>query len=227
MMDKFAKREMLGSLSTQCMALLEPLLSVRQYQDQELIHARGEKNIGLCVVLEGAVKVGNYGKDGRYFLSKVLKPYESFGEFTVFSKLPRTHTSEAYGESKVGQISASKLKKAIAEKPDIAIHLIQSLSTRLHISLEALDDIKRLPVLVQVAKVLYAINLEEDGIEKRKINQEEIANHLGVSRMIVSSSLKKLRELELIEKSYQRTRIPDSRKLAKWIKDQQQIKNIL
>ncbi|MBB6520472.1 Crp/Fnr family transcriptional regulator [Pseudoteredinibacter isoporae] len=209
------------------MALLEPLLSIRYYADGELIFARGEYKAGLCIVLEGSVKVGNYGKDGRYFLSKVLKPYESFGEFTIFSKLPRTHTAEAYGESKVGYIGPSKLKKAIIKQPEIALQLLQSLSTRLHMSLEVMDDIKRLPVIVRIAKVLFELNREAGGLESHSLSQEEIASQLGVSRMVVSSSLKELSELGLIEKGYRAIRIPDTHRLLSWIKERQQIKDLL
>lgn len=215
-----------GALSTECMALLEPLLGIRHYADGELIFARGEYRAGLCIVLEGSVKVGNYGNDGRYFLSKVLKPYESFGEFTIFSKLPRTHTAEALGESKLGYIGPGKLKKAIMKQPEIALQLLQSLSTRLHMSLEVLDDIKRLPVIVRIAKILFELNREVGGLESHSLSQEEIASQLGVSRMVVSSSLKELSQLGLIEKGYRSIQIPDSNGLLKWIKERQQIKDL-
>lgn len=219
--------ETLGSLSTSCMALLEPLFKTKNYQDGEIIHARGERKAGLCVVLEGAVKVGNYGTDGRYFLSKLLKPYESFGEFTIFSQLPRTHTSEAQGETKIGFISPVQLKRALSIEPAIAFGLLQSLSTRLHLSLEALDDTKRLPVLVRVAKMIYAINLEEGRIENRNLSQEDIATQLGVSRMVVSTSLKQLADLGLIQKGYRHIQILDLEKLCAWISEQQQTKELL
>lgn len=220
-------QESLGSLSSSCMALLEPLFKVKSYQDGEIIHARGERKAGLCVVLEGSVKVGNYGSDGRYFLSKLLKPYESFGEFTVFSQLPRTHTSEAKGETKIGYISPTKLKRALSTEPAIALALLQSLSTRLHLSLEALDDAKRLPVLVRVAKMIYAINLEEGKIENRHLSQDDIATQLGVSRMVVSTSLKQLTELGLIKKGYRHIQIIDLEKFNAWLSEQQQTMELL
>ncbi|GAA6151131.1 Crp/Fnr family transcriptional regulator [Pseudoteredinibacter isoporae] len=209
------------------MTLLEPLLSIRHYADGELIFARGEYKAGLCIVLEGSVKVGNYGTDGRYFLSKVLKPNESFGEFTIFSKLPRTHTAEACGESKVAYVSPGKLKKAIMNQPEIALQLLQSLSTRLHMSLEVMDDIKRLPVAVRIAKLLHELNREAGGLDVRSLSQEELASQLGVSRMVVSSSLKELNQLGLINKAYRSIQIPNTQKLLAWIKERQQIKDLL
>lgn len=220
-------QESLGSLSSSCMALLKPLFKVKSYQDGEIIHARGERKAGLCVVLEGSVKVGNYGSDGRYFLSKLLKRYESFGEFTVFSQLPRTHTSEAKGETKIGYISPTKLKRALSTEPAIALGLLQSLSTRLHLSLEALDDAKRLPVLVRVAKMIYAINLEEGKIENRHLSQDDIATQLGVSRMVVSTSLKQLTELGLIKKGYRHIQIIDLESFNAWLSEQQQTMELL
>lgn len=217
MKQPIVKPQGIGALSPKCLAFMAPLARSKQYCDGELIHQRGERKPGLSVVTAGAVSVGNYGMDGRYIQTTLLKPGESFGEFTLFSQLPRTHTAEAVGTTQVDHISAGALKQAIRQEPELAIELLSSLSTRLHRMLETVDDIQRLPMPVRLAKLLYSWTYEEDSGFWVRHSQEQLAQRLGSSRVTISSALKQLEREGLIQRYYQRIEVLAPRQLAQWL----------
>ena len=212
----------MGALPQKALAELSEIHQLHYFQDGELIHQRGDQGDGLSVVLSGAVKMGNYGSDGRYFLSKLLLPGESFGEFVVFANLPRTHTAEAVGDTTLGYISAQILEQALSKSPTLAHALLVSLSKRLHQSLEIIDDLKRLPLAGRLAKLLLAIARETQAHNAISISQDQIAAQLGVSRISISKSLKQLSQLGFVKTGYQTVYLTSPDKLATWVARQSQ-----
>lgn len=215
-------KHQMGALPAHTLKQLALIQQRQHYNDGEVIHQRGECGDGLSIILSGAVKMGNYGQDGRYFLSKLLFPGESFGEFVVFANLPRTHTAEAVGKTELGYIPAEKLNQVLQQSPAIAYDFLVSLSKRLHQSLEVIDDLKRLPLVARLAKLLLLIASETNKVNSVAISQDQMAAQLGVSRISVSKSLKRLAELEFIKPGYQTVHILDPQKLTRWLEQQSQ-----
>lgn len=217
-----------GALPEHILKHLEPIQSVRRFKHGEVIHERGDRGSSLSIVRSGAVKMGNYGLDGRYFLTKVLYPGESFGEFVVFAELHRTHTAEAVGDTEIGYIEKHDIEKALGQSPELAIQLLTSLSARLHNNIEIMDDIKRLPISVRLAKMLLITTQHSSSVEHEgkpltiDVTQDNIAAQMGISRMSVSKALKELTKLGFIEQGYQAITITDITAMQAWYKEQNQ-----
>ena len=220
----------MGALPADCLAQLAPLQQVLRYLNGETIHQRGEHGDGLSIVLSGGVKMGNYGQDGRYFLSKILLPGESFGEFVVFAGLPRTHTAEAFGDTEIGYIPRQRLTAELERSPLLAQQLLVSLSTRLHQSLEALDDLKRLPLPARIAKALLILSNSQQSQENQRrclpISQEQLAAQLGVSRISVSKNIKHLVALHFIALGYHQITIVNYNGMSAWLEQQSQTRQL-
>ncbi|MCV6613405.1 MAG: Crp/Fnr family transcriptional regulator [Cellvibrionaceae bacterium] len=206
-----------GRLSATSLALLKQQGQITVYEDGEVIHQRGDQSPGLSAVLSGAVRVGNYGRDGRYFLSAQLGPGDSFGEQTVFTALPRSHSAEAVGETRISQLGPGQTKALLLEHPKLALDLLGSLAQRLHWSLEALDDSKRLPLMLRTAKLIRYIDQQEEANGQLSVSQEQLAAQIGVSRMSLSKALNKLQSQGLIERRYKTLKIVDRQRLQSWI----------
>ena len=74
--------------------------SLMHYHDGQMVHSRGDTKPGLSIVKTGAVQAGVYDIDGTYIISSTLGPGHSFGEFTMFADLPRTHDMTASGRNR-------------------------------------------------------------------------------------------------------------------------------
>lgn len=175
--------------------------TVRAYAATSAIHDRGSRNKGLSIVLSGEVKVGNYGLDGSYQITTVLRKGDTFGEFTLYASLARTHHAQALTECKIIQVPEPAFRSLISQHPAISEFITRSLAIKLHAALERLDDIRRLPTHVQLAKLIYQSYLTSQQVFM-PLRQSDYAERLGVTVLTAHKSLTKLYDLQLIEKRY-------------------------
>jgi CRP-like cAMP-binding protein len=182
------------------------------------IHDRGDYKPGLSVVAQGEVKVGNYGLDGQYQLTAILRQGDTFGEFTLFANLPRTHNAQAYTDCEVLHLSERAFDDLIAKYPDFLRFMLASIAVKLHITLERLDDVLRLPTHVQLAKLLFQLS-QVQQTNDIKLRQSDCAERLGVTVLSAHKAIKKLLALELITTSYGMIHISNLEQLALWLED--------
>jgi CRP-like cAMP-binding protein len=195
----------------------------RLYRDGEQIQARGDRKPGLSIIRSGSVKVGNYGRDGQYFLTRILTSGETFGEFTLFADLPRTHNAEACGDTEIDQISKSSFQQLLIKYPVIKDHLLIALAENLHTALEILDDVRRQPIIVRVAKLLLSYLGDESGNFNIPLTQTVIAESLGVTRLSVHNSLKSLEATDMLVRKYGMVDIKNISTLKAWIADHEEL----
>lgn len=187
------------------------------YSDGQLIHTRGELKPGLSIVRKGAAHVGVNGIDGRFVMVAALGPGECFGEFTLFTELPRTHDVSSIGDSEIFQLSKENFEKLYRDHSSIAHALLNTTLTRTHILLEMLDAIRRLPIVERTAKTLLSMSYSLGGSNVLRSRQDELAYTLGVTRASLSKALKQLSQLDLIEVGYGKITIPSQSALMNWV----------
>lgn len=191
-----------------------------KYSKGQLVHSRGDDRPGLSIVKNGSVNIGVYGVDGTFVMASMLGPGESFGEFTLFTELPRTHDVSAAEESEIYQVSSKKFLALCSQQPQILEALLKSSLVRNHILLEMLDAMRRLPLLERTAKTLLSLSYTSGSDTLIKCKQSDLAFALGVSRVTLGKVLKHLSELGLIEIAYGKIQFPDRAKLEKWLEQQ-------
>lgn len=188
-----------------------------KYSDGQLIHMRGDLKPGLSIVRKGAAHVGVNGTDGTFVMVAALGPGECFGEFTLFTELPRTHDISSIGDTEVYQLSKPKFDRLYDREPSISRALLKTTLTRTHILLEMLDAIRRLPILERTAKILLSMSYVLGGSNELRGRQEELAFTLGITRVSLSKALKQLSRLGLVDVGYGKIAIPNHAALAQWV----------
>ncbi len=188
-----------------------------KYSNGQLIHTRGELKPGLSIVHSGAAHVGVNGIDGTFVTAAALGQGECFGEFTLFTDLPRTHDVSSIGETQIYQISKSKFDSLYEREASISRALLKTTLTRTHILLETLDALRRLPILERTAKTLLTMSYTLGRADSLIIKQIDLAYSLGVTRVSLAKALKQLASIELIEIGYGRINFLDRDALARWV----------
>ncbi|MFT6407377.1 MAG: CRP-like cAMP-binding protein [Arenicella sp.] len=188
-----------------------------KYSDGQLIQTRGTLKPGLSIVHKGAAHVGVNGIDGTFVMVATLGPGECFGEFTLFTELPRTHDISAIGESEVYQLSQSRFDALYRGQPSISRALLKTTLIRTHILMEMLDAIRRLPILERTAKVLLSMSYTLGGSNVLQCRQADLAYTLGVTRVSLGKAMKQLSHLGLIEIGYGQVVIPSRSSLSDWV----------
>ncbi|RBP51722.1 Crp/Fnr family transcriptional regulator [Arenicella xantha] len=203
-------------------ATTEQLVSkarLMRYSDGQLIHSRGAKPPGLSIVASGSVHVGIYGDDGKFVMTTILGPGECFGEFTLFTELPRTHDVYAGRDCQVHQLGGAVFMRLYEAEPEISRALLKTTLLRSHILLEMLDAIRRLPIPQRTARILLAMSQTSNNPNELICRQDELAYTIGVSRVSLGKALQGLQREGLIELGYRSIRMPDLDKLESWLRE--------
>ncbi|MEC8230925.1 MAG: Crp/Fnr family transcriptional regulator [Pseudomonadota bacterium] len=187
---------------------------VKEYAPEQMIHAKGDRKPGLSVVYNGSVSIGNFDINGNYQHRITLQRGYSFGEATLFNHVQRTHHAHAFSHCQVIQLSRPQFGRCAAEVPELTPFLLQSMSAKLNLALEQLDDIMRLPTDIRLAKILLN-NMSSEGIVALK--QQQLANLLGVTVLSCHSALKKLVKRGTIKTKYRQIVVLDRDALASLI----------
>ncbi len=194
--------------------------ATRRYQHNQLIHNRGSNTPGLSIIKSGVANVGINGADGRFFRVGLLGEGDCFGEFTLFTKLPRTHDIWALGETEIYHLSKSSFTKLKQRHPELTEVLLQTTLVKLHLLLEMLDAMQRLPLISRMAKFLIILSQTSGQTQRLPCTQQDLANNLGVSRVSAGKALGKLVEMSLIKLNYGSVDILDGQNLQHWINQQ-------
>lgn len=187
-----------------------------RYKAGQVIHYRGDDRPGLSIVRAGEVDVGTLGRDGTILSIGTLGVGESFGEFSVFADLPRTHDISAVTDSEIAQIPAAKFRTLCAAEPQILSALLKVALIRSHAAFERLDDNARLPLPVRTAKRLLGYTNAANRTADIALTQSDVGRMMGVSRVSISKALSKLAEADLIRLGYGRLYIDDVPRLRAW-----------
>lgn len=187
------------------------------FDDGESIHLRGDIRPGLSIVKSGAVRFSVPGIDGSNITTSILGVGHCFGEATLYAHLPRTHDAEAVGRTNIIQITEKRIDRLFDEEPKLARYMLEATTHRLYSLVEFTDDLRRLPIDVRIAKILYSMVVQAKLENTIDANQSDIAFTLGVSRVSAGKSLNRLQSFGLIELGYGKIRVIDKEALFDWI----------
>ncbi len=198
-------------------ALGETAVSL-QFSDGQQIHARDDGIQALSIIRSGAVRIGQFDPEGSYSGVAILGPGQFFGEFTLFAGLPRRFDAIAAGPTVVDEINQTRFDRLLAKHRGIRTHFLASLAHRLHAALETVDDMRRLPLNVRLAKTLHVMQSGNRTGSALNVTQSDLADLLGVTRVSVNKGLAALEKSGLIRRSYGRIELDDPVVLRNWIR---------
>jgi CRP-like cAMP-binding protein len=188
-----------------------------KYQPGQLIHRRGDHKPGLSIVKSGTVQVGINGSDGTFVMVSSLGPGQCFGEFTIFTQLPRTHDVSAVDAAQIYQLSHAAFLRLHSHEAEISSALLQVTLIRNHLLLEMLDALRRLPILERTASVLLSMSTSSGTFTHVQCKQDELAFALGISRVSLGKALKKLERNGLIKLGYGKIQFTQRQSLEDWV----------
>ncbi|MEM9572976.1 MAG: Crp/Fnr family transcriptional regulator [Pseudomonadota bacterium] len=213
----FRAKPFLEFLSREQIATLRDVGHLRQYTSGQFIQSRGDAESGIAIVETGAAQAGIYSSDGGFILTSFLGPGQTFGEFTVFTDLPRTHDLAASGPTQLLHISGKRFLQLCEAEPAYLFALTRATLLRSYIALEMLHAVRILPLLPRVAKYLLILTPELPAEPRLKLRQSDLAATLGLSRASLNRALSDLETLGLISRGYASIRIECKSALNDWL----------
>lgn len=114
--------------------------TLRKYADGETIFAEGEDGQHLFIVMKGDVRIWKRGELASATLGE-LGPGTMFGEQALVDERPHSATAQAVGETEVALYDKETFLDALADDPQLALKVIESLSIRLRSTTDALQKL--------------------------------------------------------------------------------------
>ena len=219
-MSEFAQyraKPFLDFLSPEQIATLRAIGHLQNYSNGRFIQSRGDADTGLSIVQSGAAQAGIYSSDGGFVLTSFLGPGQTFGEFTVFTDLPRTHDLAAIGPTQILHIPAARFLSLCDEDPSYLFAMTRATLMRSYIALEMLHALRILPLVPRVAKYLLILSPDLPANPDVKFRQSDLAATLGVSRASMNRALSDLEDLGLITRKYAAIGINSIAGLSEWL----------
>lgn len=207
----------LSQLSSPIAEQLKAAGRLVNYEDGQLIHSRGASAPGISIVAKGVAHVGVYGLDGKFVMTAILGEGECFGEFTLFTELPRTHDVYAGQNTSVYQLTGQRFMQLYAQHTEISQALLTTTLLRSHLLLEMMDAIRRLPLPQRTARILLTMAKTSRQHHDFVCRQEELAYTIGVSRVSIGKALQTLQSLGFIRLGYRRIELCDLAAMQSWV----------
>ena len=169
---------------------------VRRLPDGAMMSARGAAADEWCGVAMGAVRVSSVSLSGKQVTLTYVEPGTWFGDIALFDGLPRTHDSNAHGDTTLLVVRKPDFKELLAQHTELYEALLRLNCRRLRLMFDAVEDLNTRPLAARLAKQIlllarsYGVAQGEEIRIGLQLAQEDLAQLLGASRQRVNQELK-------------------------------------
>ncbi len=116
------------------------------YKTGDYIFFEGDIDFHFYIVQEGSVQIFTKGKNGQRINIATVSEGESFGEFALLDKQPRSASAQALTPCTVVKVSEEGYNQLLAEIPEWASFMLKSFAQRMK---NMNDKLKEMPQFLQ------------------------------------------------------------------------------
>ena len=200
-------------------ALISASGHIADYKKGQIIHQSGDDGGDFSIIESGSVRFSNVDIEGNVNVLAVLETGEAFGELPLFAGIRRAYDADAFSDCRLRVISKAQLGQSMENEPRIRDHILAHVTRQFYRALQLLDDERRLPLKVRVAKNLLVRATTHSGSADIRIKQGELADELAVSRVAMGKALAFLSAQGFLRTGYGKIEILDVEALSGWIND--------
>jgi CRP-like cAMP-binding protein len=200
-----------SALSDDELGELASLATERSFSTNEFIFWDGDAPEWFYVMAEGNVKVLKHSSQGREFIIAFFGPGEMFGEVAVFEEKPYPASAQAVSETRVVGIKRDDFLTFLANRPQVALRIINILGGRLRDAQNRLRDLAGERVEQRLASVLLMLSAKLGLI--LPFTRQEIADMVGTTIETAIRVMSSLRDRGIIRSVRGKVIIQDVEKL--------------
>ncbi len=206
-----------NALDESQLRVLTAMAELRVYESGEALFRQGENAAGFFIVYDGAVAVFRTGMDGRRQILHVFEePGDVCGEVPVFEGTAYPAYGEALAETRALYLRRTDFLAAARRHPELLLAMLATLSRRLRLFVDLVDDLSLKDVTARLAKYLVGLSGSAIGAGTFDLPTSKalLADRLGTISETVSRALRKLQEQGLIAVDGRRISVTDPEGLA-------------
>jgi len=166
---------------------------VRAFAKNAVLISEGDVGDALYIILSGRVKVYASNAAGREVVINFHGPGEYVGEMSLDGQ-PRSASVITTEASTCAIVNRAQFRDFLAQNPDFAQHLIQTLIRRCRSATENVKSLALSDVYGRLVRLLNALSVEHDGhhVVEERLTQQDIADRVGASRDMIGKLMKDL-----------------------------------
>jgi CRP-like cAMP-binding protein len=167
-----------------------------------LLFSRGDPGAHLYVLASGLIRIGVVSPEGREVTYDLIRPGELFGEIAVLDGGPRSADATAMEESELISIDRRDLMAFLEQRPAHCVRLLTIVCQRVRAADALIEDLFFLAATNRLAKHLLTLSEtvgdKSSGDVIIRVSQQEVADHIGISRERVNKLLTKWEQAGLV-----------------------------
>lgn len=167
---------------------------------------QGETIGTIFLIKSGKLKLVQTAEDGHEIILDVCGPGEVLGELSLYQEQNSHSSAKAMEEVCVCCFSKRQFEKLIKQDSSFAMRIIGYLGQKRYETLQKSGKESGLPVKERLLQLFYRF-AEEFGLKTSgstlidlKITQQELADMIGSSRVMVVQALKELKAANIIDR---------------------------
>ncbi|MFH1381739.1 MAG: Crp/Fnr family transcriptional regulator [Chloroflexota bacterium] len=191
---------------------LAKLATERSFPAGEFIFWEGDVPEWFYIIAEGQVKVVKYSSSGKEFIVAFFSPGEMFGEVAVFENKPYPASAQAESATRVLALNKKDFLSFLAQRPQVALRIIDILSGRLRDAQARLRDLAGERVEQRLARTLLMLSSKLGT--SLPFTRQEIADMSGTTIETAIRVMSRLKSSGIIRSTRGKTVIVDATKLS-------------
>lgn len=214
-MNQLLKTSMLfRELDPEEFAAMERIVQIRRVDSDTMLFFEGDPAIGFFVLLSGRVRIYKASPDGKEFTLHQITPGQMFAEAAIFRGNTYPANCMAMEDSEVIFVPKEQFIQLISKFPNISLKIIGSLARWLREFAVKLEDLSLKEVPSRLASFIlrHQQKFRSSSFEL-DTTKSELASQLGTISETLSRSLKKLKDLGVIDVDGKRITILDQVRL--------------
>ena len=175
---------------------LAELVVERNFMPGDFIFWEGDAPEWFYIVAAGRVKVLKHSSSGKEFIITFFSTGEIFGEVAVFEGKPYPASAQAMGETRVLGIKGDDFLAFLAQRPQMALRIINVLGGRLRDAQGRLKDLAGERVEQRLARTLIMLSAKLG--ETLPFTRQEIADMAGTTTETAIRFMSRLKDEGII-----------------------------
>ena len=171
---------------------------------REVLFSKGDPGDRLYLVAKGLIRIGVLSVEGREVTYGMIQPGNLFGEIAVLDGGVRSADATAMEASELLALERKDVNAFLQRHPIQALHLLTVLCDRVRRADDLLEDVVFLSLPSRLAKHLLMLDStlgtrdHPKGPVTIRLSQQEVADHLGISRESVNKVLSKWEQVGIV-----------------------------
>ena len=172
----------------------------------EYLFRQGEKTRTVYLIKSGKLKLVQSTEDGRETILDVCGPGEVLGELSLFQEQDEPSSAIAMEEACICCFSKQQFETLVKQDPSFALRIISYLGQKRYEVMQKQSEDSRQTVKEKVLSLFYRFANEygkkrADGVLiDLQITQQELADMIGSSRVMVVQAIKELKAFNVIDR---------------------------